>query len=130
MSLRPGCIRKLLNRKKINGRLLELIANHMLKFSLRPPFLQNKVNIENLLKKNLWGKNLDEMGKTFFILKFNNYKLICCGNRVGICLLQYFLNQKWQHLSSFSVAVFNVCQLYLQWVEFISKHAINPFTWT
>lgn len=54
------------------------------------------------------------MGKTFFILKFNNYKLICYGNRVGICLLQYFLNQKRQHLSSFNVAVFNVCQLYLQ----------------
>lgn len=49
-------IRKLLNRKKINGRLLELIANHMLKFSLRLPFLKNKVNIENLLKKTFGEK--------------------------------------------------------------------------
>lgn len=56
MSLRPGCIRKLLNRKKINGRLLELIANHMLKFSLRLPFLKNKVNIENLFKKTFGEK--------------------------------------------------------------------------
>lgn len=58
----------------------------MFKFFFCLFFLKNKVNIENL-KKNFWGKYLDEMGKIFFIFKFYNYKLICYGNRVGICLL-------------------------------------------
>lgn len=71
MSLRPGCIRKLLNRKKINGRLLELIANHMLKFSLRLPFLKNKVNIENLFKKTFGEKTWMKWEKPSSYLQIN-----------------------------------------------------------
>lgn len=56
ISLQPNYIHKLLNKKKINNQLLKLITNHILKFSLHLPFLKNKINIKNLLKKTFKKK--------------------------------------------------------------------------